>query len=112
MHGSAASMSLIDGILLDSSSDELSVKQCFVLVVAAGLLNSLITAYLLCRLPESHAPSLTSLFVRSLIYVLFGLVGGTVGAWLYWNRPPIIRSGGEPMRLLSKLARIGSTESI
>jgi len=87
MQSNSPSMSLVDGMVLDSSSDELSVKQCFVLVVAAGLLNSLITAYLLCRLPESHAPSLASLFVRSLIYVLFGLVGGAVGAWLYWNRP-------------------------
>ncbi|MGC1294520.1 MAG: hypothetical protein WA869_05720 [Alloacidobacterium sp.] len=86
MRGRSA-MSLIDGILLDSSSDELSVKQCFVLVVAAGLLNSLITAYLLCHLPESRSPSLVSLFVRALIYVLFGLVGGAIGAWLYWNRP-------------------------
>lgn len=87
MQSRSASMSLIDGMVLDSSSDELSVKQCFVLVVAAGLLNSLITAYLLCRLPESHSPSLASLFVRALIYVLFGLVGGAIGAWLYWNRP-------------------------
>ncbi|QNI32136.1 hypothetical protein H7849_24600 [Alloacidobacterium dinghuense] len=85
--GGRPARSLIDGIWLDSSSDELSVKQCFVLVVAAGLVNSLITAYLLCHLPESHSPSLASLFVRAVIYILFGLVGGAIGAWLYWNRP-------------------------
>jgi hypothetical protein len=58
-----------------------------VFVVAAGLLNSLIAAFLLCHLPESHSPSLTSIFVRALIYVAVGLLGGIAGIWFYWNRP-------------------------
>jgi hypothetical protein len=55
-------------------------------LVAAGLINALIAGYLLSRVPSSHAPSLTGLFIRALIYVAVGAAAGTSGAWLYWRR--------------------------
>jgi len=55
-------------------------------LVSAGLINSSIVAILLCKLPESHSPSLTALVGRSLIYVTLACVAGAVGARFYWNR--------------------------
>ncbi len=62
-------------------------RRFFVFVVAAGLMNALICGILLCRLPESHAPSLSSLLLRAAIYVALGAVAGSAGAWIYWNNP-------------------------
>ncbi len=56
-------------------------------MVAAGLMNALICGIVLCRLPESHAPSLSSLLLRAAIYVALGAVAGSAGAWVYWNNP-------------------------
>lgn len=59
----------------------------FTLLVAAGLLNTLIAAYFFLRLPADHHPSLTSLTLRAILYVLIGALAGTVGSWYYWRRP-------------------------
>jgi hypothetical protein len=55
-------------------------------LVIAGLINALILAVLLCRLPASDSPSLGGLFVRALLYVALGASAGTIGAWAYWRR--------------------------
>jgi hypothetical protein len=55
-------------------------------LVFAGLVNTLIVAVLLCRLPSSHTPSLAGLILRATAYVLIGALAGTVGAWAYWRR--------------------------
>lgn len=55
-------------------------------LVLAGLLNAVIAAFLLCRLPESHAPRLGALLARAVIYVGIGALGGVAGAWFYWKR--------------------------
>jgi hypothetical protein len=52
----------------------------------AGLLNSIIVAVLLCRLPESNTPSWTMVMVRAIVYVLLGALAGVTGAWFYWKR--------------------------
>lgn len=85
--GHGASLIQSAAIELVFEPGEFSVKQFFVFVVAAGLLNSVLAAFLLCRLPESHATSVASLFVRGVVYVAVGLLGGIAGTWLYWNRP-------------------------
>jgi hypothetical protein len=68
----------------DSSPDR--VKAAVRLVVIAGLVNSLIAAFLLCRLPASHATAVMPLFLRAGIYVAFGALAGVTGAWFYWKR--------------------------
>jgi hypothetical protein len=55
-------------------------------LVLAGLVNTLIVAVLLCRLPASHTPSLRSVLARAAIYVILGALAGTAGAWAYWRR--------------------------
>ena len=55
-------------------------------LVIAGLINALIAAVLLCRLPASHAPTLPGLLVRAILYVTLGALAGTAGAWWYWRR--------------------------
>jgi hypothetical protein len=59
----------------------------FTLLVAAGLLNTLIAAYFFLRLPADHHPSLLSLTIRAILYVLIGAAAGTLGSWFYWRRP-------------------------
>jgi hypothetical protein len=64
-----------------------TVWRFFAFVVIAGLLNALIAGFLLCRLPESHAPTMASLVVRAAVYVAIGAAAGIMGAWVYWNNP-------------------------
>jgi hypothetical protein len=59
----------------------------FAFLVGAGLLNSLIAAFLFLRLPDAHTPTLTSLIDRASVFVLVGALAGTIGAWYYWRRP-------------------------
>ncbi len=67
--------------------DPFTLKRFFGFVVGAGLLNALIAGFLVCRLPEDHAPSFRALLARAAAYVVFGAVAGIVGAWIYWNNP-------------------------
>lgn len=61
-------------------------KNFLAFLICAGLLNALIAAFVVCRLPESHTPSLVSIFFRALIYVGVGAMAGVAGAWFYWKR--------------------------
>jgi hypothetical protein len=70
-----------------SYSDPYTTKRFLIFVVGAGLLNALIAGFLLCRLPDSHAPSLQSLVGRATIYVAIGAFAGIAGIYLYWNGP-------------------------
>lgn len=64
-----------------------AVQRFFAFMVGAGLLNALIAGFLLCRLPDSHTPSLQSLVARAAIYVAIGALAGMVGVYLYWYNP-------------------------
>jgi hypothetical protein len=68
-----------------SYADPYTTKRFLVFMVGAGLLNALIAGFLLCRLPNSHAPSFQSLLVRAILYVLIGAFAGIAGIYLYWN---------------------------
>lgn len=70
-------------------------------LVAAGLINALIAAYLLLRLPASHFPTLIALLVRAAIYAAFGALAGTVGIWFYWrnSQSPFRENPPVPFRL-------------
>lgn len=64
-----------------------AVQRFLVLMVGAGLVNSLIVAFLLCRLPDEPSLDLSSLFVKALKFVVIGAAGGVIGSWLYWQSP-------------------------
>ena len=75
----------------------------YTLLVATGLLNTLIAAYFFLRLPADHHPSRTSLTIRAILYVLIGALAGTFGSWFYWRRPtsPFRHNPPIPFRLFA-----------
>lgn len=78
-------------------ADSFVVKRFFVLMVGAGLMNALIAGFLICRLPESHSPSLMSLCAKAAFYVLAGVLVGVGGTYLYWKNPASPFSTSEPL---------------
>ncbi len=85
------------GVLANASPDSFVVKRFFVVMVGAGLMNALIAGFLLCRLPDSHAPSFSLLCVRAGFYVLAGVLAGICGTYLYWKNPASPFSVREPL---------------
>ena len=74
-------------LVLISNLDPFTLKRFFALMVIAGLMNAMIVGFLLCRLPESPAPTFVSLLIRAIAYVTASALAGVVGAWLYWKSP-------------------------
>jgi hypothetical protein len=72
-----------------AGADHSGVARVISFLVVAGLINALIAALLVCRLPSSNEPSMTGLFIRALVYIVFSASAGTAGAWLYWRRASI-----------------------
>ena len=64
-----------------------TLPRFLVLMVGAGLVNAMIAAFILCRLPASHAPSLEPLLTRAIVYVAIGTLAGIFGTFLYWVSP-------------------------
>lgn len=80
-----------------SSLVPLAATRFFTLMVGAGLMNSLIAGFLLCRLPESHSPTLVSLCIRAVFYVLAGVLIGVGGTYVYWKNPASPFNQREPV---------------
>jgi len=59
----------------------------FRFLLLVGLVNALIATFLVCRLPQAHAPMLAGLLVRAVVYVGASTVAGIAGTWWYWHRP-------------------------
>ena len=74
------------GLVGSSGTDRADFRAFVGFFVAAGLVNATIAALLMCRLPESHAPSPLRLMVRAAMYVLAAAGAGVFGAWFYWRR--------------------------
>jgi hypothetical protein len=49
--------------------------------------KSLIASFMLCSLPDSPMPSISSLLQRAVFYVAIGVFAGVAGAWIYWKSP-------------------------
>jgi hypothetical protein len=100
-----------DTLALFSTLDPLKLRQYLGFMVGAGLINALIGGFLLCRLPESHSPSLISLFIRAIIYVAVGVVGGVAGTWFYWRNPssPFRKSSPLPFTQFALVCAAGWT---
>jgi hypothetical protein len=62
-------------------------KRFLAFVAIAGLINSMISALILGRLPELHESDLGALFGRALMLVLLCTFAGVGGSWLYWKNP-------------------------
>lgn len=78
------------GSTAERTFDSLSpraLRRFFAFMTSAGLINAMIAAFVLCRLPASHAPSLQSVFVRAIAYVAVGAAAGMIGTYLYWYSP-------------------------
>lgn len=69
------------------ATDSTVVRRFLALMVAAGLVNSMIATYLICRMPDSHSVDLGSLFANASMFVVIGACGGAAGSWFYWKSP-------------------------
>jgi hypothetical protein len=76
----------VAGLFGSASMDRVNMRAFVGFFVSVGLINAAIASVLLCRLPESHAPSLWRLLLRGAMYVLLGAGAGVAGAYFYWRR--------------------------
>ena len=83
----AESSTQSDAFALGSTLDPFTVLRSFGFMAGAGLINAMIAGILLCRLPDLHSPTLSSLLVRSILHVVIGVIAGVGGCWLYWKNP-------------------------
>jgi hypothetical protein len=81
----------------------------FAFLVGAGLLNSLIAAFLFLHLPDAHFPTITSLVLRASVFVIVGALAGTLGSWYYWRRPasPFLWNPPIPFHVFALTAAAG-----
>jgi hypothetical protein len=74
-----------------------AVRRFLACMVAAGLVNSMIAALFLCRLPDTHSVDVGSLLVNALRFVVICALGGIAGSWLYWQNPTSPLRQGSPV---------------
>jgi hypothetical protein len=98
-----------DTLALLSTLEPIALSRFLGFLVAAGLMNAMIGGFLLCRLPETHAPNLVSLLIRAAVYVAVGVVAGVAGTWLYWKSPasPLRESAPLPFTLFALVCAAG-----
>jgi len=86
-----------DPIAVRRMPEPTAARRFLAFMVAAGMVNSMIVALLLCSLPESQTGSLGSLFANALKFVVIGALGGVAGSWLYWKSPASLFRRGSPV---------------
>jgi hypothetical protein len=67
--------------------DDYTLRRTFSITVFAGLVNAMIAAVILCRLPSAQARDLGAICGTAVSYVLVGALAGVAGSWLYWHSP-------------------------
>ena len=77
----------MDSFAVVRELDPYTCKVFIAFMAGAGVLNAMIAGVLLCRLPDSHSPTLSALFSRAAVYVALGGLAGVCGAWFYWRSP-------------------------
>jgi len=94
---------------IGAETDRFALTRFFAFVVGAGLLNAMIAGFLLCRLPDSHAPTVAAFLVRAAVYVALGAGAGIVGGWVYWNHPgsPFKENAPLPFALFAVVCAAG-----
>ena len=85
------------------------IRTFLVLMVVAGFVNSMIAAFLLCRLPDTQSTDISSLFANALLFVAIGASGGILGSWLYWKSPssPLRESSPVPFPVFALTCAAG-----
>lgn len=73
------------------------VHRFLAFMVTAGLVNSMIAALFLCRLPNWQSVDALPLVGHALMFVVIGALGGIVGSWLYWISPASPLREGSPV---------------
>ena len=84
-------------LTLLTEPEEWSSTRFFVFMVASGLLNASIAAWLICRLPDAYSPSMRELMTRAFFYVAATALAGVGGARFYWSRAPHLPASSAPI---------------
>jgi hypothetical protein len=84
-------------LTLLTEPEEWSSTRFFVFMVASGLLNASIAAWLICRLPDTYSPSMRELMTRAFFYVAATALAGVGGARFYWSRAPHLPASSAPI---------------
>ncbi|HEX8711897.1 MAG TPA: hypothetical protein VF730_08495, partial [Terracidiphilus sp.] len=75
-------------LTLLAEPEQWSATRFYGYMLAAGLLNAVIAAWIVCRLPDDYFPSLASLLARAIFCVAVTALAGVGAARFYWNRAP------------------------
>lgn len=75
-------------IRLYAEPEQWSATRFYGFMLALGLLNAVIAAWIVCRLPDDYFPSLASLLARAIFCVAVTGLAGVGAARFYWNRAP------------------------
>ncbi|HEV2322392.1 MAG TPA: hypothetical protein VGS10_00445 [Terracidiphilus sp.] len=75
-------------LTLYAEPEQWSATRFFGFMLAAGLLNATIAAWIVCRLPDDYFPSLASLLLRAVFCVAATALAGVGASRFYWNRAP------------------------
>lgn len=81
------SSSQSDALKFELTLNSYSVMRFLGFMVGAGMINAMLAGILLCHLPEIHSPTFSTLFVRSALLIVMGVIAGVGGSWLYWKNP-------------------------
>ena len=76
------------GLTLYAEPEQWSATRFFGFMLAAGLINATIAAWIVCRLPDDYFPSLASLLLRAVFCVAATALAGVGASRFYWNRAP------------------------
>jgi hypothetical protein len=75
-------------LTLYAEPEQWSATRFFGFMLAAGMLNAVIVAWIVCRLPGDYFPSLASLLARAVFCVAATTLAGVAAARFYWDRAP------------------------
>jgi hypothetical protein len=75
-------------LTLYAEPEQWSAARFFGFMLAAGLLNAVIAAWIVCRLPDDYFPGLASLLARAVFCVAATALAGVGASRFYWNRAP------------------------
>lgn len=97
------------GLLTLAWPDPFAFRRFFGLMIAAGLVNAMIAGFVLCCLPDPHAPTAASLLMRAIGYAVVGVLAGVAGTWVYWWNPssPFRERSPLPFRLYALVCASG-----
>lgn len=75
-------------LTLLAEPEQWSATRFFGFMLATGLLNAVIAAWIICRVPGTFSPSLLALLARAVAVVAITSLAGVGAARFYWNRAP------------------------